>query len=271
LFGETRLGFEAALRIWPESPGALAGLDQCRGAMVEYELSQGHLEAAEALYAVLHAPAPALLAQLEALRAQRTSERERLLRSERDRDPSVGALGRTRAYLSMGGVTALMTLALLARRMWLSDQALSTLRLTLIGGGVLSIMLVVALLWRRFGAFNLINQRIAAISVSVLAVSFASRLSGYLTDTAPERVLTTDAFILGLGGLVLAPYHAAGPWLASMSFVVALVGSLEPALVDELFIGLSVLVPAALLLLKREKLLPREAPVQRALGAPPAE
>jgi serine/threonine-protein kinase len=269
LFGETRLGFEAALRIWPESPGALEGLDRCLGAMVEYELSQGHLEAAEALHAVLRSPAPALLARLSEARELRASERERLLRSERDRDPSVGALARTRAYLSMGGVTALMTLALLARRVWLADQALSTLRLTLIGGAVLAIMLVVALLWRRFGAFNLINRRIAAISISTLAVSFASRLSGYLTDTAPERVLITDAFLLGLGGLALMPYHPAGPWLAVTSFVVALVGSLQPGWVDDLFIGLSVLVPAALFLLKSERLLPREPAAQHdALATP---
>ncbi|HEX6243911.1 MAG TPA: serine/threonine-protein kinase, partial [Polyangiales bacterium] len=34
LFGEIRLGFEAALRIWPESPGARGGLSRCVAAMV---------------------------------------------------------------------------------------------------------------------------------------------------------------------------------------------------------------------------------------------
>jgi hypothetical protein len=159
----------------------------------------------------------------------------------------------------MGAITALMTLALVARRLLLPEQGLSTLRLTLVGAVVLSIMLAVALLWRRFGAFNQINRRIAAISVCTLAVSFASRLSGYLTDTSPERVLISDAFILGLGGMVLTPYHQAGPWLAAMSFVVAAVGSLLPALVDDLFIALSVLVPAALLLVKRDELRPRSS------------
>jgi hypothetical protein len=154
----------------------------------------------------------------------------------------------------MGGMTALMTLALYARRLLLPDQALSTFRLLLVGAFVLFIMLMVALLWRRLGAFNLINRRIAEISVSTLAVSFANRLSGYFTDTAAERVLTADAFLLGLGGIALAPYHRAGPWLASLSFLVAGIGTLYPAAIDELFIALSVLVPAAILLLKREEL-----------------
>jgi eukaryotic-like serine/threonine-protein kinase len=254
LFGEIRLGFEAALRIWPESPAAKAGLSRCVSAMVDYEISLGHLESAEALHAQLEMPAEALSVRLTALREAQASERARLRSIERDRDPNVGAVGRTRAYLGMGVITALMTMMLVGRRLLLPDQGLSTLRLTLVGAAVLGIMLVVAVLWRRFGDFNLINSRIASISVCTLAVSFASRLSGYLTDTPPERVLISDAFILVLGGLVLTPYHHAGPWLASMALVVAAVGSLLPALVDDLFIGLSVLVPAALLLLKRDEL-----------------
>jgi serine/threonine-protein kinase len=260
LFGETRLGYETALRVWPDSPEARAGAARCIAAMADYELGLGHLDTAEALHAQLEAPEAALSQRLAALREARAHEHARLLRSERDRDPSVGALGRTRAYLGMGVVTGLMTLALAARRLLLPEQGLSTLRLTLVGAGVLAIMLVVALVWRRYGAFNLINQRIAQISVSTLAVSFASRLSGYVTETAPERVLISDAFILGLGGILLTPYHQAGPWLAGMSFVVAVIGSMVPGLVDDLFIALSVLVPAALLLLKRGQLHGRAAP-----------
>jgi eukaryotic-like serine/threonine-protein kinase len=267
LFGETRLGYEAALRVWPASPAAQAGLARCLGAMVEYELGLGHLEPAEALHAQLPAPDLALSQKLAALREARSRERARLLRIERDRDPSVGALERTRAYLGMGAVTALMTLALVARRVLLPEQGLSTLRLTLVGAGVLAIMLAVALLWRRAGPFNLINQRIVQISVSTLAVSFASRLSGHLTETAPERVLISDAFILGLGGILLSPYHPAGPWLAGLSFAVAAVGSVLPALVDDLFIALSVLVPAALLLLKRGELRPRADPTVESVSA----
>jgi eukaryotic-like serine/threonine-protein kinase len=253
-FGETRFAFEAALRVWPESPSALAGHASCLALMIDYELGERHLAAAEALFAMLPRPDDALRTKLAGLRAELELERTRLRGIERDRDPSVGALGRTRAYLGMGAATGLMTLALYARRMLLPEQPLSSLRLSLIGGLVLAIMVGVALLWRRYGDFNLINHRIAQISIATLAISFASRLSGYLSDTAAERTLTNDAFILALGGMALAPYHQAGPWLATMSLTVAAVGTLYPGVVDELFIALSVLVPVALILLKRDKL-----------------
>jgi hypothetical protein len=248
-FSEARLAFEAALRIWPESPNALAGHEACLTLMIEYEIRERHLPAAEALFAMLPRGEERLREKLAALRAEFEREHTRLRDIERDRDPTVGALGRTRAYLGMGAATALMTLVLYARRMLLPEQGLSSLRLTIIGGLVLAIMLAVSLLWRRYGDFNLINHRIAQVSVATLAVSFASRLSGYLTDTTPERVLTSDAFILALGGMALAPYHRAGPWLATMSFTVAAVGSLYPGVIDELFIALSVLVPALVVLL----------------------
>lgn len=260
LFGETRLGFEAALRVWSESPAAHAGLTRTLTCMIDYELSLRHVEAAEALLAQLSEPDAARAQQVAALASALERERQRVRSIERDRDPSVGALGRTRAYLAMGSVSALMTLVLVVRRLWLPDQGTSTLRLTVVGALVLGLMLVVALLWRRFGTFNQINRRILEISVGALAVSFASRLSGYLTATSPERVLTTDAFILGLGGLALSPYHAAGPWLAGTSFCVAAVGSLYPSVIDDLFIGLSLFVPVAMLLWNRKELRVRVPP-----------
>jgi hypothetical protein len=260
LFGETRFGFEAALRIWSESPAARAGLTRTLRCMIDYELSLRHVEAAEALLALLMEPDAERAQQIQSLADELERERQHVRSIERDRDPSVGALGRTRAYLAMGGVTGLMTLVLVVRRMWLPDQGTSTLRLTLVGALVLALMLGVALLWRRFGTFNQINRRILEISIGALAVSFASRLSGYITGCSPERVLTTDAFILALGGLALAPYHAAGPWLAGTSFCVAAVGSLYPSLVDDLFIGLSLFVPVAMLLWNRKELRVRVTP-----------
>jgi hypothetical protein len=82
-------------------------------------------------------------------------------------------------------------------------------------------------------------------------VSFASRLSGYIQQSSVEQVLVSDAFILGLGGAALSAYHRAGPWLALLSFFVAVVGSIWPGAIDELFIALSVFVPLAFLLLKK--------------------
>lgn len=253
-FSETRLAFEAALRIWPESPSAQAGLTSCLTLMIDFELAQRHLEVAEVLLAALPQPDAERSARCDALRVELVREQQRMRKLARDVDPNVGALGRTRAYLAMGCVTALMTVVLYVRRMLLPDAALSNRRLTLIGAFVFLTMLAITGLWRRFGDFNLINRRIAQISLATLAVSFFSRLSGDLTATAPERLLISDAFILGLGGVALAPFHRAGPWLAALSFSVAMVGSLMPAAVDDLFIALSVFVPAALVLFRRERL-----------------
>ncbi len=256
-FSETRLAFEAALRVWPASPSAQAGLTSCLTLMIDFEFAQRRVELAEALLAALPQDDPQRRARCELLRAELAHEQQRMRELERDRDPSVGALGRTRAYLAMGCVTALMTIVLYARRVLLPEAELSSLRLTLIGAFVFLTMLAIAGLWRRYGDFNLINRRIAQISLATLAVSFGSRLSGYLTATTPERLLTSDAFILGLGGVALAPYHRAGPWLSALSFIVAMAGSLQPAVIDELFIALSVFVPAALVLFRRERLRPR--------------
>jgi serine/threonine-protein kinase len=271
LHAETRRAFEAALRIWPESPGARLGLTTCLQIMIDHELERRHLLAAEALLGMLPVPDELRRMQVEGLRAELAREQARLLRSERDRDPSVGALGRTRAYLGIGVATALMTAALSVRRLLVPDAQPSTLRLTVVGAVVLAIGGLATLLWHRYGTFNFINRRIAEISLATLAVSFASRLSGYWTDTAPERVLASDAFILGLGGLVLAPYHRAGPWLAGLSFGVAALGSWRPELIDELFIIPSIVIPITILFLKRVQSRARSrAPSEGESQAPPA-
>lgn len=268
LYAETRRAFEAALRIWPESPSARLGLTTCLQIMIDHELSRRHLLAAEALLALLQVEDAPRRAQLERLRAELAREQARLLRSQRDHDPSVGALGRTRAYLGIGLATALMTLALFARRVLLSDSQPTTLRLMVVGAVVLGIAGAGTYLWHRYGTFNLINRRIAEICLGTVAVSFASRLSGYFTDAAPERVLISDAFILALGGLALAPYHRAGPWLAALSFAVAAVGSWLPALVDELFIVPSLVIPTTMLFLRRAQF--RARPAARAEEGQPA-
>jgi hypothetical protein len=256
LFGETRHGFEAALRVWPSNEEARAGLLRCAVAMLDYELSRRNLDGAEALLGMLPEQGPHG-ARVAALRDELAREQQRLVSMERDRDPNVGALGRRRAFLSMVGLTALMTMSLLFWRRLLPQQGPSTLRLAVVGAAVLVLMLTVVLFWRRHGTFNLINRRIALVTTGTLAVSFVSRLSGHLTDTPPERVLMSDAFILALGGIALSPDHWAGPWLTAVSLAVALLGSFEPLIIDEAFIVLSIMAPAALLMFRGRSAEPR--------------
>jgi hypothetical protein len=72
-----------------------------------------------------------------------------------------------------------------------------------------------------------------------------------MLDKPAEHVLINDAFILGLGGAALSAYHRAGPYLALVSFAIAVLGSIWPSATDELFIGLSVFLPLMFLLLRR--------------------
>ena len=58
-------------------------------------------------------------------------------------------------------------------------------------------------------------------------------------------------FLLTKNGLALSVFHRGGAGLASLSLAVAFAGALEPAIIDELFIGLSVAVPVAALALAR--------------------
>jgi eukaryotic-like serine/threonine-protein kinase len=251
LFARTRFGFEAALRVWGESPSARDGLRDCLLTMVDYELTCRRPEPALALLSALQAPDTEREARAKALDAELTRERERLRAMELDRDPRVGAPDRVRAYRAMAVACLVLTSALFTQRLFFPGFKPSTKRLTLVGAFVLLVMSGIIWWWRRHGAWNFINRRIAEIAISTLAVSFASRLSGYILHTPAETVLVSDAFILGLGGAVLSAYHRAGPWLALVSFFVAVVGSIWPNAIDELFISLSVFLPLVFLLLKR--------------------
>jgi eukaryotic-like serine/threonine-protein kinase len=251
-FVHARLGFEAALRVWPESPDAQAGLTRCLTVMIDYELECRRPEAALALLGALRTADHARVARVRALEDELVRERERLHEMERDRDPRVGAPDRTRAYRMMAIATLVLTSGLSMQRLWSSGLTPpSTRRLALVGAFVLVVMGAIIGWWRKRGSWNFINRRIAEIALSTVAVSFASRLSGYWLHARAEQVLVADALILGLGGATMAAYHRAGPWLAGVSFSVALMGTLWPSAVDEMFIALSVFLPLLFLSLGR--------------------
>jgi eukaryotic-like serine/threonine-protein kinase len=257
LFVQARFGFETALRQWPHSPDALAGLTRCLGTMVDYELNCRRPEAAAVLLSALPTPDAERLARVKKLEDELGREQERLTAMERDRDPRVGAPDRTRAYRMTAIATLILTTGLTVQRLWAHGLSPpSTGRLALVGGFVLLIMAAIIAWWRRRGSWNFINRRIAEIALSTVAVSFASRLAGHLLGARSEQVQVTDALILGLGGAAMSAYHRAGPWLAGVSFSVALVGSLWPAAVDELFILLSVFLPLLFLALRRVERVP---------------
>ncbi len=101
-FAACRVGFQAALQSWPESPAARAGLQAAIVAMVDAEIRAGHLTAATSLAATLPDPEPAIDARLEQLRTQKQLDAERaaqLQRMEQQNDLRYGT--RTRAFIAL--------------------------------------------------------------------------------------------------------------------------------------------------------------------------
>jgi serine/threonine-protein kinase len=256
LFTEARFAFEQSLQIWPEHPDASEGLMDCMASMIGLELSLDHVDAAAALLEPLpdaYARREPLAELVQQKREEQEARASRVLALEQDRDMEFGASARTRALFALAASVLAMTLALMAHRTLMPDFRPSTLRLSFVGAGVLAVMLAVVFAWRRRGAFNLVNQRIAQVCVGTLTISFFQRVAGHLGHAEAHSVLLTDAFLLAGGGLALSAFHRAGPWLASMSLAVAFGGALYPDWIDELFIGLSVFVPVSVLLFGRSR------------------
>ncbi|MBK7153337.1 MAG: serine/threonine protein kinase [Sandaracinaceae bacterium] len=254
LFTETRFAFEQAREVWPEHPDASVGLSDAITQMVRFELALDHVDAAQALFESLPAVAKEhglLREQLEARRRENQERASRAMVLEQDRDLSFGAGPRTRAALGLAVGVLALTLGLFVQRLDRPSFQPSTERLAIVGAGILGVMVAVVFAWRRRGAFNLVNRRIAQICVATLALSFVQRVAGHVAGSSAAAVLLTDAFLLTGGGLALSVFHRGGAGLAALSLAVAFAGALEPAIIDELFIGLSVAVPLAALALAR--------------------
>ncbi|MCA9533405.1 MAG: hypothetical protein KC593_07005, partial [Myxococcales bacterium] len=252
LFTETRFAFEQAREIWPEHPDANEGHSAVVGQMVRFELALDHVDAALALFESLPPGSRArdeLVEQVEARRLQNLERASRAMALERDQDRTFGAAQRTRAALVLAAGVLVLTLGLFVQRLDRPAFQPTTERLALVGAGVLAVMSVVIFAWRRRGAFNLVNLRIAQICLGTLTLSLLQRITGHLAHSSPAAVLLTDAFLLTGGGLALSVFHRGGPGLAALSLGVAFVGALQPAIIDELFIGLSVAVPVGALAL----------------------
>jgi hypothetical protein len=220
-------------------------------------------EAARALLSSLRTLDVERDARCGELERELLQEQARISAMERDRDPRVGAPARRRMLHVLSFSVLAMTLALFGQRLLFPGFRPSPTRLVWVAAFVLALVAAIVLWWKRQGAWNFVNRRIAEIALSTLAVSFASRLSGVIQQASAESVLVADAFILGLGGAVLSAYHRAGPWLAGLSFLVAVVGSIWPGVIDELFIALSVFLPLAFLLLNKVELQPTEGHAAR--------
>lgn len=261
-FTEARFGFEQALGeleplvesaddavkapLRSELDRALAGREALLAAMARIELERQQPEAALALLGAMRAPDDALLARARQQADDLSTQRERLSQLEADRDPEVGAGERSWAQLLLA--VGILVVTLLFAVVFAPRRDPSPARLAIVGGVVFAVIAAVVLVWRRRAEWNLVNRRIAQVAVLASAVSALQRLVALRTGVDSAHVLMTDAFLLGMAGMALTPFHRAGPVLSVLALGVIGVGLVDGSLVDELFVGFAVGVPAVLLL-----------------------
>jgi eukaryotic-like serine/threonine-protein kinase len=252
LFVECRFGFQQALRVWPENPGAREGTREGLELMIGYELAQRNLSAAEALLAELPAPPPALLSSLEGLRRQLAEEdeaRERLRRLEHDFDQKVSSRQRALVAAALILVDAVGTGAviLLERQ---GEAHLIPVMLVLMGSSTLAGSLVILLVLRGIFLKTRVNRIFTYALILGFFSSWLNRLLGFLRGTPYDQVEIGDIMLVGVGlsmlGLATSPLFI---WAGMLFFATALLGTLLPGYATAL-LGAAVavvFVPLALL------------------------
>ena len=261
-FTEARFGFEQAIgeleplvesaddavraNLREELERSIQGRERLLGAMARIELERQQPESALALLGAMRAAPKDLLEEAEHLAEQLSTQRERLSKLEADLDPQVGAGERSWAQLLLA--VGILVVTLLFAVVFAPRRDPSPLRLAIVGGVVFTVIATVAGIWRRRTEWNLVNRRIAQVAVLASAASALQRLVALSTGVDSVHVLMTDAFLLGMAGMSLTPFHRAGPVLTMLSLGIIGVGLVDGSLVDEFFVGFAVGVPAVLLL-----------------------
>jgi eukaryotic-like serine/threonine-protein kinase len=110
LFGESRFGFEEALRGWPDNAQARSSLRDLFEAMVDHELGTGNARTAASLLAELADPPPELSARVEKARADEERRIAELERLQQDLDPRIGRGVRRGVTVAMGALWTLTPL-----------------------------------------------------------------------------------------------------------------------------------------------------------------
>ncbi len=196
-FAECRFGFQQALRAWPESPDALAGLSAAIEAMIGFELARRDAAAAALLLSELADPPPELALRLAALRREQEDEGrdvERLRAIAHDVDSRVSS--RQRAIGALGiGFGFSPTLFAIA---WLVDRgtiALTHGAIALTVGAFGLVLASVILLVRRMAFRNRFNRRLMGAfmlaGVTIVAAEGCFALLG-----APASAGMTAGFVI---------------------------------------------------------------------------
>ena len=115
LLSECRFGFQLALDEWPQNLAAEQGLERALLLVAEYELAQGHPDAARALVAELKKPPEAIRKAIAALSDSQARSAAKLEAILTTADPKTGARRRMRIVVSVvAGLAVFIVAALVA-------------------------------------------------------------------------------------------------------------------------------------------------------------
>jgi len=194
---EARFGFQQALREWPKNPVALEQRAQCLTRVVELELRQGHVEAAETVMRELETVPPELGARLERARAkqnEQAAERARFRALAHDLDSTVAS--RQRAY-GLAGLGVAGTV--LALSMALGNRTLTPVAVLFVALSFLTVAGVFTFAFRRKLLENAFNRKAITLFLSALGAVALSRAVGLLEHATIHAIMLRDLFVIGVG------------------------------------------------------------------------
>ncbi len=254
LLAECRFGFAQALREWPESPGARAGLAECLERMFEVEVQGENEDAARALLAEIGARDD-LAEKLRALGArldQRRSAEGRLRKLEHDRDLTVGA-GERRVFFAVVLAFGLVLVAVPHFQPG-GPKQLGHDDIILFDGVVLSVLTAMILIARRRLLQNAIGYQVVGTFVAIAVASLVNRLFGARFGTPIPAVLVSDMLLIAVssavGGMM---FHRGMLWWVGLSLLGAALAAVYPDAASDFHGGLMVLILALAMGLRKTR------------------
>jgi serine/threonine-protein kinase len=197
-FTEARFGFQQALRVWPESPVAQAGLEDALLQMATFELANERYDSAALILAQHPSPPPALAARVDSLKEKAASQAEDLqvLRAEqRELDTRVGQ--RARAFVVFAIGAGWLALDLVSGILWRAGVIEPSVAEITVAQVVVLIGLTVVVVLRRE---RLLRNKASRNMMVALYTTILGCLSLEITAWVLELSLAT---MLGLAHIVM--------------------------------------------------------------------
>jgi eukaryotic-like serine/threonine-protein kinase len=245
LASEARFGFEQALREWPGNRLARDRRCESLARVVELELRQGHVDAAEAALLEID-PVPAALRErfdrARAAREREQAEHARLRALAKDLDPSVASKQRA---IALGLFSIMATAA--AVSVVTHRTVFGPWTLLYISGGFLAAAALVTLAMRRKLLENSFNRQASMLFVTGAAGLVLSRGVALVEHIGIDATAMFDMLVLWLLSVAGAITLVRGLWIlvGVLSASLAL-GLAMPGRADIVFAADTVLLPIAI-------------------------